>query len=91
MDIRGKVAPFAIGVRLFAVNQITAGMGDARSRTEPKIAEAQELRRQAALARHAASVPTSGSGRVDRVLVLLAEQLERDAGRTTIFETPPSN
>jgi len=44
-----------------------------------KVAGAQELRRKAALARQAASVPTSGSGRVDRVLVLLAEQLERDA------------
>ena len=40
---------------------------------------ARELRRKAALARRAASVPTSGSGRVDRLLVLLAAQLERDA------------
>ena len=44
-----------------------------------RVARAQELRRRAALARQAASVPTSGSGGVDRVLVLLAEQLERDA------------
>jgi hypothetical protein len=44
-----------------------------------RVARAQELRRRAALARQAASVPTSGSGRVDRVLVVLAEQLDRDA------------
>jgi hypothetical protein len=37
---------------------------------------ARELRRKAALARSAASIPTSGSARVDRVLVLLAERLE---------------
>jgi hypothetical protein len=37
------------------------------------------LRRKAALARQAATVPTTGSGRVDRLLVVLAEQLERDA------------
>jgi hypothetical protein len=40
---------------------------------------AHELRRKAALARRAGSVPTSGSGGVDRILKLLAEQLERDA------------
>ena len=40
---------------------------------------ARELRKKAALARRAASVPTSGSARVDRVLVLLAERLEREA------------
>ena len=44
-----------------------------------RVARAQELRRKAALARQAASVPTSGSGGVDRVLVVLAEKLERDA------------
>jgi len=38
-----------------------------------------ELRRQAVFGRRAASVPTSGSGTVDRLLVVLAEQLERDA------------
>jgi hypothetical protein len=43
------------------------------------VARARELRRKAALARRAASVPTSGSADIDRVLVLLAEQLERDA------------
>jgi hypothetical protein len=44
-----------------------------------RVGRAKELRRQAALARQAASVPTSGSGRVDRLLVVLADQLERDA------------
>ena len=39
----------------------------------------EELRKKAALARKAASTPTSGSGGVDRLLVLLAAQLERDA------------
>jgi len=38
-----------------------------------------ELRSEAALARRAASVPTSGSGGVDRVLVLFAERLEFEA------------
>jgi hypothetical protein len=46
---------------------------------EQMVGRAKELRRQAALARQAASVPTSGSGRVDRLLVVLADQLERDA------------
>ena len=40
---------------------------------------ARELRRKAALARSAASIPTSGSARVDRVLVMLAERLELEA------------
>jgi metal-dependent amidase/aminoacylase/carboxypeptidase family protein len=53
----------------------TATMGDQGQRAP----RAQELRRKAAVARRAASVPTSGSGRVNRVLVVLAEQLERDA------------
>ena len=38
-----------------------------------------ELRSKAALARRAASVPTSGSWTVDRVLVVLAERLELEA------------
>jgi hypothetical protein len=38
-----------------------------------------ELRSKAALARRAARVPTSGSGGVDRVLVMLAERLELEA------------
>jgi hypothetical protein len=38
-----------------------------------------ELRSKAALARRAASVPTSGSGGVDRFLVLFAERLEFEA------------
>ena len=38
-----------------------------------------ELRRTAALCRRAAAVPTSGAQSVDRILVVLAEQLERDA------------
>ena len=42
-------------------------------------AQVRELRRKAALCRRAASVPTSGSGNADRILLVLAEQLERDA------------
>src|SRR5262245_48389082 len=38
-----------------------------------------ELRSRAALARRAASVPTTGSWRVDRVLVAFAERLELEA------------
>jgi hypothetical protein len=52
-------------------------MGDP-GRTE-RAARAEDLRRQAALARQAASIPTAGSSSVDRLLVVLAEQLERDA------------
>ena len=40
---------------------------------------ADELRREAAVARRAAGVKTSGSGGVDQILVVLAEQLERHA------------
>ena len=40
---------------------------------------ARELRRKAAVARRAASVPTSGSRQVDRLLLLLAARLEHDA------------
>jgi hypothetical protein len=43
------------------------------------VADVRELRRKAALCRRAASIPTSGSGNADRILVTLAEQLERDA------------
>jgi hypothetical protein len=43
------------------------------------VAQGRELRRKAALCRRAASVPTSGSGNADRILVALAEQLEQDA------------
>jgi hypothetical protein len=39
----------------------------------------QELRRKAALCRRAASIPTSGSGGTDRILLVLAEQLEHEA------------
>ena len=52
----------------------TRGPGQRRTATP-----AQELRRKATLARQAASVPTSGSGRVDRVLVAVAERLELEA------------
>ena len=38
-----------------------------------------ELRRTAALCRRAAAIPTSGAQSVDRILVVWAEQLERDA------------
>lgn len=46
---------------------------------EVALLRARELRRKAALASRAASAPTSGSGGVDRILILLAERLERDA------------
>src|SRR5262249_574546 len=38
----------------------------------------RELRRKAALCRRAASISTSGSGKPDRILLALAEQLERE-------------
>jgi hypothetical protein len=43
------------------------------------VAEVRELRSKAALCRRAASIPTSGSASADRILLGLAEQLERDA------------
>jgi hypothetical protein len=43
------------------------------------VALVQELWRKAALCRRAASISTSGSGRTDRILLALAEQLEREA------------
>jgi hypothetical protein len=43
------------------------------------ITQVRELRSKAALCRRAAGIPTSGSGNADRILVALAEQLERDA------------
>ena len=43
------------------------------------VMQVQELRRKAALCRRAASIPTSGSGNAERILLTLAEQLERDA------------
>jgi len=52
-------------------------MGD--SEQTQTVANAEELRRKAALARQAASIPTSGSRRVDRMLMVLAERLERQA------------
>ena len=39
----------------------------------------EELRRQALLCRRAARIPTSGAALLDKILVALAEQLERDA------------
>jgi hypothetical protein len=43
------------------------------------VALVRELRRKAALCRRAASISTSGSGRTDRILLGLAEQLEHEA------------
>jgi hypothetical protein len=43
------------------------------------VAQMRELRKKAALCRRAASIPTSGSGNADRILMALAEQLEHDA------------
>ena len=39
----------------------------------------EELRRQALLCRRAARIPTSGAALLDKILVALAEQLDRDA------------
>ena len=39
----------------------------------------QELRREAALCRRAAGLPTSGASDIDRILVELAEKFERQA------------
>jgi hypothetical protein len=54
-------------------------MASEEPRQRETAAQAQELRRKAALARQAARIPAAGSKRVDRVLVVLAAQLERDA------------
>jgi hypothetical protein len=43
------------------------------------MSKAAQLRQKAALYRRAASVPTEGSHRTDRLLIELAEQLEREA------------
>jgi hypothetical protein len=43
------------------------------------VIQAKELRKKAALCRRAASIPTSGSGNADRILLAMAEELERDA------------
>src|SRR5215469_10387708 len=43
------------------------------------VTRVQQLRRDDGIAREAASVPTSGSASVDRMLLALAERLERDA------------
>jgi len=50
-----------------------------KSEYEAKGERAQELRRTAALAREAARVRTSGSGGLNRLLLELAAQLEREA------------
>jgi hypothetical protein len=42
----------------------------------------QELRRQAALHRRVASIPTHGDRVVDRILISLAERLEREAEKS---------
>jgi len=55
---------------------MSVNYGEGRAQSQ---SVASELRRTAALARRAASVPTSGSARVDRVLVVLADLLEREA------------
>jgi hypothetical protein len=43
------------------------------------VAQVRDLRRMAALYRRAATIPTSGSSNADRLLLVLAEQLEHDA------------
>jgi hypothetical protein len=42
-------------------------------------AQVQELSRKAQLCRRAARIPGSGSWNTDRILVVLADRLERDA------------
>jgi hypothetical protein len=48
----------------------------------------QELRRQAALQRRVASIPTHGDRVVDRILISLAEQLEREAEKAEKEQRP---
>ena len=43
------------------------------------MSKAAQLRQKAALCRRAASVHTEGSHRTDRLLIKLAEELEREA------------
>ena len=43
------------------------------------MSKAAHLRQKAALYRRAASIPTEGSHRTDRLLIQLAEELEREA------------
>jgi hypothetical protein len=43
------------------------------------MSKADQLRRKAALWRRAASIPTEGSNQTNRLLLDLAEQLEREA------------
>jgi hypothetical protein len=43
------------------------------------VTQVRELRRRAALYRRVAGIPTSGSANTDRILIVLAERLERDA------------
>jgi hypothetical protein len=43
------------------------------------MAHADKLRRRAELSRRAASHPTEGSRKTDRILIAMAERLEREA------------
>jgi hypothetical protein len=43
---------------------------------------AEKLRRRAAILRQAASHPTEGGKKTDRILLVMAEQLERKADET---------
>jgi hypothetical protein len=43
------------------------------------MSKAAQLKQKAALYRRAASIPTEGSHRTDRLLIELAEKLEREA------------
>jgi hypothetical protein len=43
------------------------------------VTHVRELRGKAVLCRRVASIPTSGAGNADRILMRFAEQLERDA------------
>ena len=48
-------------------------------RSDPPATGAAALRAKAALCRRAAEVPTDGGRGTDRILINLAEQLEREA------------
>jgi hypothetical protein len=43
------------------------------------MAHAEKLRRHAALLRRAASHPTEGGKKTDRILIMMAQRLEREA------------
>ena len=70
-----------VDVRSYAVTgapRSTRGSFFGIDRAMP-VAKAAQLRRKAALCRRAASIPTEGSSQTNRLLLDLAERLEREA------------